>query len=166
MTDTPNATRKRAAATITALLALPLLIGSLAACSAGPEASTTEASGSAQTADDWQVDYEDCMREAGVDFSDKSADITMDSAFAAADESCKEKLGPSPAGDGKKPSADEKQEAYERQQKVADCLREAGYDVPDPDENGALSGMPDTVTQDALLACAPADDGAGQVSFG
>lgn len=151
-----------------ALVAVPLLALSLAACAPSGEqgADPSRASGSDGGATEtsemmtWQLDYAECMREQGIDVPDpkqeaggltSTSQITEDpEAVAAASTTCMEKLGDPPA-----PSPEEQEAADESflkwAKEAAQCFRDNGYDMPDPDGSKSLnfpSDAPPEITEE------------------
>ncbi|WP_314102800.1 hypothetical protein [uncultured Frigoribacterium sp.] len=154
------------------LLALPLFAVALAGCSAGSDAggdSSTPRSESQLAADAkaWDVANAQCLRDAGIDVGDPSesggtavgvgGDFDPE-AFQAAARTCREEVS---AELGERPvtAAEEKaQGEYEEQLRESNaCLRDEGYDAPDPKEGdgGAMiSEAPDQdIPDDVLEAC-------------
>ncbi|WP_431031313.1 hypothetical protein [Plantibacter sp. RU18] len=156
-TTTTTRPRRRTAARFAVLLALPLLVGSLAACS-GNTPDPKSSSGAEQTFEDWQVDFASCMRGEGVDMPDpgkdgSSAALRIDEenaeAFQTASDTCIERLGEPPAPpEGTKTEA----EFFEEQLKMAECFRENGIDTPDPVKGQGMT-IPADVPEDVLEAC-------------
>lgn len=144
-----------------ALLAVPLLLTSLAACSAPtPETDDTRVSDTQQ----WRLDFAACMREHGIDMEDPGSGgtpaLTPSEQTPEREEAtvaCIEELGPSPAGAGDDaqgasggPSADEMQEELVA---LAQCLRDLGYDVEDPAPGSGIT-MPADLSEEAIEQCA------------
>jgi hypothetical protein len=142
------------------LLAVPLLAISVAACASGPSAGKggDDAPGTSN-AQQWALDFAKCMRDRGVEVEDPAAgggtiatrpqDESPER--QAATEVCIDELGPAPtSGGGQDGQSDEEQ----RRQMLAfaECLRERGFDVADPQPGTGL-GMPDDVTDEAIEAC-------------
>jgi hypothetical protein len=159
--------KKRMAArgALAALAALGV-VAALAACGASPQANDTGElkTGNEQAAfDDWQRDFTACMSDEGVDMgglasttgggavggledpsgesggttaSVQAGEIDME-AYGAASKICSEKLGEMPTPPGM-PSPEEMQKGMLA---FAKCMREAGYDYPDPEvsKDGANS---------------------------
>lgn len=152
-------TKPRTAAKFAVLLALPFLVGSLAACSTdGADSTPTKKpSSSEQTLEDWQLDFASCMRGEGLDYPDPGSDsvISIDAehaeAFQDASKACTEKLGPPPGG-VQEQSPQDAQQQQEDALKSAQCLRDRGFDVPDPKPNEGL-GLPADVTNEDIAAC-------------
>ncbi|GAA1726839.1 hypothetical protein GCM10009809_23200 [Isoptericola hypogeus] len=142
----------------------------LAACSQNPEPATADpvADSQEQSFDDWQLAYNDCMKDQGVDlsgsgsetdvegsmqgFDDDSASVDMDEVNAAG-KICEEKVGPSPV-QADEPDFDELNQSM---LDFAACMREAGHDFPDPEmsADGAmeLGEQPDDVDPEVAAAC-------------
>jgi hypothetical protein len=145
--------RTRAAlATITAGLAM-----ALAACTPAPAdptlpgvAPTGDATASASATVDPQdamLAYAQCMRDNGVPMEDPKPDggIALNGeglepgVVEAASAACQSYLDNAESQSQRDPAAD--QEMFEKQLKVAACMRERGYDYPDPvmDQSGRIS---------------------------
>jgi hypothetical protein len=159
------------------LVTLGLLFVLLAACSsvegvATVESAAPQAESSSEAADPDQaaLDFAACMRENGIEMADPTAGgggprILLDGGvdpqseeFQAATEACREHLeGIVQGGPGRQgaPSA-EQQEAMLA---FAECMRENGVDIPDPQAGGGFlqpgSGVdPQTPEfQEAMEAC-------------
>lgn len=140
-----------------ALVGVTLLAG-LAACAPTPDASDRrdglDSPSDEQVFEDWRLALDDCMAEAGFDLPSVAIQgedgggnaVSVDpdevdlEALEAAQEVCFEKVGDPPAQEGV-PSDDE---MHELQLDFAKCMREAGYEYPDPapGKGGAVSAMP------------------------
>jgi hypothetical protein len=114
--------------------------------------------------EDLAREFARCMRENGVDMPDPGADgggvITLDGstdegAMDAAFEACKEFLPD--GGEPAKPSPED----LEAQRKYAQCMREQGIDMPDPDPNGGMSMAGEVGDIEAFEAALEACDEAG-----
>jgi len=127
------------------------------ATSTPPTSSSTSSSSSADDPDkdflQWQLKFAECMRGQGQNVSDPEPDgsVTMEmpedaAAYEAATATCTEEVGAPPAQTG-----GAKDNVDEDMLKAAQCLRDAGYDVPDPTGGGL--GLPSGVTDEALEAC-------------
>ncbi|KZX21465.1 hypothetical protein [Rathayibacter tanaceti] len=156
-TTTTTSRARRYAAKVAVLLTVPLLIGSLAACTSGTPGSAEQSPTSAGSFNDWQVDYASCMRGEGVDMPDPASDggtaaIGVDEAgsevFQTASETCMARLGEPPAPDGETSVADE----FEGQLTTAECLRANGVDVDDPVKGEAME-FPLDIPEDVLDTC-------------
>ncbi|MGO4104230.1 hypothetical protein AB4Y63_09795 [Leifsonia sp. YAF41] len=152
--------RLRGGRTGLALFAAIGLVAALSACTAGsPSGGSADAgelkSGNEQAAfEDWQHDFTSCMKDEGVemgsfavtsvdgasgglDDDSESSGSTMTTQegdfdikeYEAASKVCTKKLGEMPIPPGM-PSPEEMQESM---LKFAKCMREAGYDYPDPE---------------------------------
>lgn len=141
---------------LTSLIALPVLLLGLASCSAGsnpaPESAPSEtAAGSFES---WQLQYAQCMRDAGIDYKDPTADgktsaVAGDSATDEASEACMEKIGPPPAGPGgKEPGGSGGKSFLE----AAKCLRDEGFEIDDPKESNQIT-IPEGVSDPVLEKC-------------
>lgn len=117
---------------------------------AGEESSIDNAAGSVEQ---WQHDFTQCMKAEGIELGEGGGiPVNEDGSFSGDEDSgdfdkalqtCEEKLGPPPAqaepiGSG---------ELEEQMLAFTQCMREAGYDVPDPDfgsgQGPVISGVPD-----------------------
>ena len=135
-------------------------LGMVAGCggkdSAGAAAS---ASNAAQSAEDYNIKFAQCLRDAGFNVSDPSANKDVRSedtggdpaAFNAASQECEKKLGPAPGA-----SSDDLNdpETLDAGVKMAECLRADGYDVKDPEPGKGLSLDLGTIPDSALQKCA------------
>ena len=128
---------RTARAAATALLISASAMLALAGCSANePELQQNEAASMEQ----WQHDFERCLKEegienAGIPVNPDGSPIEGDEGEAdleAALQTCDNKVGPAPGGAN--PVTDE--QLNEQLLTYAKCMREAGYDVPDPKSNG------------------------------
>lgn len=146
--------------------ALPLLVVALAGCSTSADDAPETRSDSQIAADAqaWDLANASCMREAGVDIGDPSGDgggmaisrgddMDMD-ALLAASEKCREsttdELGERPVTASEKEDQDEFEATL---RESTECLRDAGYDVPDQlDGTGGTDSM-DDVPEDVLEEC-------------
>lgn len=156
---------KRHRSTIAALAAIPLMLAALAACAdADPPASEGSSAGqessSAVSREDYQLAFAGCMREHGIDMPDPDADgsIAIDvggdvDAFNTATEACIAELGspPAPEGGGGSVSDEERIAEYLA---IAECFREHGVEVRDPEPDGGLD-IPDDAPMDVFEQCAP-----------
>lgn len=135
--------RRRKLGGIAALLAVPMLAIGLAACSptasSGDNPTSDSGSGQQLTNTEWQLKYAECMRGEGIDMPDPSEngsvamnlnDADMEAIQAAA-EICQGKLGEMPPMSAEEQAAAE-QEYLEWVRGVAECYRENGFDMPDP----------------------------------
>ena len=137
-------------------------LGMVAGCggkdSAGAAAS---ASNAAQSAEDYNLKFAQCLRDAGFNVSDPSANKDVRSedtggdpaAFNAASQECEKKLGPAPGA-----SSDDLNdpETLDAGVKMAECLRADGYDVKDPEPGKGLSLDLGTIPNSAIQKCADA----------
>lgn len=171
-------TRRGRRSSLAAMLAIPLLVMGLAACAPSTEGSPKETnsggggtsnSASASSRDEWAIDYAQCMRDQGIDVPDPepgsgglsaavSGDDVDQAAMQEASEKCMEELGDPPAM-----SPDEQKAVDEQMLKwakdAAECYREHGYDMPDPD--GKSLNFPADAPEDVMMEC-----GGGQMSTG
>jgi len=150
----PRRTTPVRARALAALLAVPLLVGGLAACGSPGE---PESNGSDATWQDYQLAFAECMRGEGIDSPDPTAEGTLSvpfddanaGAMNAAVEHCTDELGDPPA-----PPGGEKSEAEIREEmlELAQCFRENGLDVPDPKEGEAFA-LPADAPAEVFEAC-------------
>ncbi len=113
-----------------------------------------------QAFDEWNAAFDECMKEQGVDLeqfrtqastgdgegeADQQASVTVPDdldmeLFEAANETCLTEVGDPPA----QPGAPDEEELQATMLAFAECMREAGYDYPDPEfsGNGAVAAMP------------------------
>ncbi|MFF2493713.1 hypothetical protein [Agromyces sp. NPDC058064] len=137
----------RGARTRLALTGIGLLLALTACAPSAPETPELKSGDSDAAYDEWSADFVSCMKEQGVDIEVATAsggstgsdsadsDEALDpeeiepEAMAAAQDTCIDELGEPPAAPGM-PDADEINEASLR---FAACMRELGYDFPDPE---------------------------------
>jgi hypothetical protein len=156
--------------TRTAALAVlaPLLLTTVSACGGndsstndfGSGSSTESPSQGAPTSfDAYQLAFAECMREQGVDMpdpDDSGAQLNNGGdpdAFAAAAQTCQDELGQPPAPDGDS-VGESNSDLQARNLKIAECLRENGVDVEDPQPDGSLD-VPADAPFDVVAKCAP-----------
>lgn len=125
-------------------LGTALLLVGMAACAPGTaNDGELKSEGNQLTPEQWRIDIDDCMTKAGFDMGsgDSSeplnlSNVDMDE-FDKAYGGCIDEIGDIPI-DPNMPTEDE---IFESQLKFAACMREAGYDHPDPVKgDGGLSG--------------------------
>lgn len=144
-----------------AVAASTVLLLGLAACA--PSQNNTEL----QTGDsleasiaDWRIQMDDCMMAAGFDLTGGGGDAPTDSVDVSqynmdelnkAYASCINKVGEAPVDE----SLPSEEEAFEAQLIFAKCMREAGYDYPDPIKGtqGMLPAFGPETNPDDLDAC-------------
>lgn len=132
---------RTARAAATALLISASAMLALAGCSANePELQQNEAASMEQ----WQHDFDRCLKENGLDSANAGIPVNPDGSpietnedgtdVGAVLQNCADQVGPVPQ------SADSVTDEQLNEQLLAyaKCMREAGYDVPDPqpDANG------------------------------
>ncbi|MFC9559626.1 hypothetical protein [Agromyces sp. NPDC056965] len=161
----------------TALLAAVAVTVALAGCSVAPGSGGDGAgggeleSGNAEAIyAEWNDKFQDCMKDKGFDLSDMSESISTDDAEAMTEaaDACYEKVGEPPAD----PNVPSNEELNEQMLAFAKCMREAGYDYPDPkiDPNGGVAmgqAMPadwdsadiDNCSEEAGMGAAGSTDG-------
>lgn len=158
----PRRSRFAVAGALTAVLLA--LVTACASSNTAPD-DNGETSGSAdsvtsadpeQEFEDWQLKFAECMRGEGVDMPDPSTDGTGqalplgDEATEAAARTCHDSVGPAPSVDGRSD-----QEIRDQDLEVAQCLRDAGYDVADPRGEGDAMSIPADLPADVLETCIP-----------
>ncbi|GAA1782097.1 hypothetical protein [Agromyces lapidis] len=129
-----------------ALTGIGLLLA-LTACTGAPsggDSAELKSGGEDAAYEEWSADFVSCMKDEGVDIqmatasgggdtSDSSDAVDPDEidpeAMAAAERTCIDKLGEPPAVPGM-PDAEEMNEATLR---FSACMRDRGYDYPDPE---------------------------------
>ncbi|WP_303324683.1 hypothetical protein [Actinomyces radicidentis] len=136
----------------TLLTCVACAAGLMAGCSGSDKTdAAAQGSASATSADDYLLRMAQCMRDKGIDVSDPDANGNMqfpetDAAYAAANE-CQQIVGPAPGTEDLS-----KPETQQDLVRAAECLREAGYDVPDPDADKGLQLSGD-IPQDVMNRC-------------
>lgn len=137
-------------------------LGMVAGCGGKDSADAAASTGNAaQSAEDYNIKFAQCLRDAGFNVSDPSANKDVRSedtggdpaAFNAASQECEKKLGPAPGA-----SSDDLNdpETLDAGVKMAECLRADGYDVKDPEPGKGLSLDLGTIPDSALQKCATA----------
>ena len=138
--------RRSLGKTLTVLAGATLLFG-LAACAPTPAPDELKTDGDYETSMlDWRQNMDDCMLDAGFDLvamsenDGSSASIDMSQidmvAFDKAYAGCSDTVGEAPI-DASLPTAEE---TFEAQLIFAKCMREAGYDYPDPVKGSGMTG--------------------------
>jgi hypothetical protein len=152
----------RTARLTAAVLAIPLLLGTLGACGATDDAPAADdaASGGTETFEtfeDYQLAFASCMRDQGVDMPDPNADGSIEAqsgdGFMEAAQTCQDELGEPPAAPGAGPSMSS-EEARAEDLEIAACFRDNGYDVPDPQPGESIS-VPMDAPVEIFEECAP-----------
>ena len=143
-----------AAASVVCALGMVAACGSRSATDAAPSATSAT-----ESAEDYNLKFAQCLRDAGFNVSDPSANKDVRSedtggdpaAFNAASQECEKKLGPAPGA-----SSDDLNdpETLDAGVKMAECLRADGYDVKDPEPGKGLSLDLGTIPDSALQKCA------------
>jgi len=138
-------------------------LGMVAACGSK---STTDAAPSAtsatESAEDYNLKFAQCLRDAGFNVSDPSDDKDVRNedaggdaaAFNEAADKCREKLGTPPGGDGSQDLNNP--DVIKEDIAMAECLRADGYDVKDPEPGKGLSLDLGTIPNSAIQKCADA----------
>ena len=144
-------------------------LGMVAACGGGKSADAAGASASttADAAQDYNLKFNQCLRDAGFNVSDSDSDKdirTQDvggdaAAFNTAVEECEKKLGTPPGASTQGP---DDPEILQSSIALAECLRNDGYDVKDPEPGKGLSLDVGTIPQEASEKCAAATSGDSQ----
>ena len=134
-------------------------LGMVAACGGK---STTDAAPSAtsatESAEDYNLKFAQCLRDAGFNVSDPSDDKDVRNedaggdaaAFNEAAEKCREKLGTPPGGDGSQDLNNP--DVIKEDIAMAECLRADGYDVKDPEPGKGIQLNGD-IPQDVMNKC-------------
>ena len=142
------------AASMVCALGMVAACGSRSATDAAPSA--TSATGSAE---DYGLRFAQCLRDAGFNVSDPSADKDVRSedvggdpaSFNEATQACEDKLGAPPgAGSDDLDDPDTLAAGVE----LAECLRADGYDVKDPEPGKGLALDLGVIPDSALQKCA------------
>ncbi|WP_138945316.1 hypothetical protein [Plantibacter sp. M259] len=132
------------------MLGLTACSGSAGAPSSGGSPSTADSY--AEAYDDYTISLADCLRDQGIAVEDPEPGtaITFDGgdAMNQAYDVCAAELGPPPAN----PDQLSKTEISDELRLRAQCLRDQGFDVPDPDANGVWD-LPEDLFDEAR-ACA------------
>ncbi|HKE52409.1 MAG TPA: hypothetical protein VKE25_12960 [Actinomycetes bacterium] len=162
-------------AKIAILAALPLLLAGLTGCGSDADGSTSGA-GSTNSADSAEPDrqeqmlkFTECLREHGLDVPDPDSEGRFAIPFGGgsgngpdqktreAMEACQELA---PLGGGNLDELRNDPEFQDAQLRFAECMRQHGVDVPDPDEDGGGGFMIDgsDVPRETLRAAGEACD--------
>ena len=120
-------------------------VGLMTGCSQGSKADSA-ASASATSGDDYLLKMAKCMRDKGIDVSDPDANGNVQFPDNEAQE-CEQTVGPAP---GTEDLA--KPETQQDLVKAAECLRNEGYDVPDPEAGKGIQLNGD-IPQDVMSKC-------------
>lgn len=147
-------TRRTLRNSITLLAGSALLFG-LAACGADKTSSDNGAlkEDSTMTLEQWRSDVDSCMKTAGFDMGDPSealdtSKFDMD-AFDKEYTTCIKKIGEAPVD----PNQLTQDEMFEVQLVFAKCMRDSGYDFPDPVKGGMSGAFGPEVNPDDVDAC-------------
>lgn len=117
--------------------------------------------GGEKSMEDAVLEFAACMRDNGVDMPDPegqgmpSLPVTQDEEMEAAMEACEDLL---PVDE----NAPTEQEAFEHSLELAECLRDNGVDVPDP-ELGELLDLPQNPDDEEMEAFATCTEDSVQV---
>lgn len=155
-------TRKKLSTLSATLLAAALAVGALSGCAPGPEAGSDpiDETPAFESFEEYQLAFAACLREQGIDIADPTSggqSITQDDGgLAQAIENCQDDLGRPPGQDGE--ITTDPGTVRDEHLRIAGCLRELGFDVPDPGAGGDLV-IPSEVTVEALDSCAPSGVG-------
>ena len=143
-------------------------LGMVAGCGGKDSADAAASTGNAaQSAEDYNIKFAQCLRDAGFNVSDPSDDKDVRNedaggdaaAFNEAAEKCREKLGTPPGASTQGP---DDPEILKSSIALAECLRNDGYDVKDPEPGKGLSLDVGTIPQEAIEKCAAATSGDSQ----
>ncbi|GAA1364757.1 hypothetical protein GCM10009637_13540 [Brevibacterium luteolum] len=154
-----------------ALCGAVLILSACGGASQEMDEDTGGGADSASTVEQWQHDFTGCMSDEGIELAEGGGiPVNADGSFGGSEDSgdfdralqaCEEKLGPPPQ-DAEAISDDELEAQLLR---FAKCMREAGYDAPDPDfgsgDGPVISGVPDADPEDVEQCSAEAGLQAG-----
>lgn len=137
-------------------------LGMVAGCGGKDSAGAASASSAAQSAEDYNLKFAQCLRDAGFNVSDPSDNQDPRNenaggdaaAFNEAAEKCREKLGTPPGGDGSQDLNNP--DVIKEDIAMAECLRADGYDVKDPEPGKGLSLDLGAIPDSAIQKCADA----------
>lgn len=137
-------------------------LGMVAGCGGKDSAGAASASSAAQSAEDYNLKFAQCLRDAGFNVSDPSDNQDPRNenaggdaaAFNEAAEKCREKLGTPPGGDDSQDLNNP--DVIKEDIAMAECLRADGYDVKDPEPGKGLSLDLGTIPDSAIQKCADA----------
>lgn len=160
---TKTSTRSRFGRSAFAILAGAGMVLSLAACSGGSAAGSTDdellGKDAYQAWEDWNYDFEACMKDEGLDISEgipmdmSGSTPTASSEYEKLQTKCFDKVGQPPA----LPEMPTDEEMKEQMLTFAKCMRGLGYDYPDPDFSDGLPMVEamdsETVNPDDIDQC-------------
>lgn len=152
MDTTTNRHRTTAGIRLATLASAALLALALSSCAAQEPSEEEQANEDAAIAA-WQNDYDNCLREQGVEpLTEDSPQQTIEGAEAEAYEAAMEACD---AEVGQMPGMDEPPEPgeLEEMQKAVECLREQGLEVEDPDPSNGMITLPGDATPEQMQAC-------------
>lgn len=131
---------------LAAVASVVCALGMVTACGGGKSTDAADASAASATgsAEDYTLKFNQCLRDAGFNVSDsddgkdiRTQDVGGDAAaFNTAVEDCEKKLGPPPGASTQNP---DDPEILQSSIALAECLRNEGYDVKDPEPGKGLS---------------------------
>ena len=146
--------RRTLRTSVTVIAGSTLLFG-LAACGADTSGSDkgTLKEESTMTMEQWRSDIDGCMKTAGFDMGDPgealdTSKFDMD-AFDKAYTTCIKKIGDAPVD----PNQLTQDEMFDVQLVFAKCMRDSGYDFPDPVKGGMSGAFGPDVNPDDVDAC-------------
>jgi hypothetical protein len=156
---------------VLALAAVPLLVLGLAACSPGDGDAASGVKSESElvaAAAKWDAALTSCLSSNGLDREpneDGSTEaFSMDDGSAETLEKCSDEvsadLGPRPVSAAEK---EQTKSGADAARKAAACLRDKGYDAPDPTSDG-MATMPSDVSDEDADACYGATGGGGAVT--
>ena len=154
--------RTRISTPLTALVTIPLALALMTGCSAGSagtgDTTPSASEGTYTDLHDWHLAFAECMRGEGIDMPDpdengrvqatRMEDVEL---HEKASDTCTAKIGDAPVDPGTEKSPEE---LKEQALKMAKCFRDAGYDMPDPEDPRALT-IPSDVPDDIMQKCMP-----------
>jgi hypothetical protein len=138
---------------MTTALAVVALSGLLGACGSSGDDSAGDSGGEGESAaQDATLEFAQCMRDQGIeDFPDpevgENGEMQLSTpeggdraGFEAAEEECRPILDEA-RSQGEQASPEERAERHDQALALAECMREKGWDMPDPevDEGGGIA---------------------------
>jgi len=147
---------RRALSTSVTLIAGSTLLFGLAACGADKSGTGALKEESTMTMEQWRSDVDSCMLTAGFDITggengNESVDTSQFDmeAFDKAYTTCIKKIGDAPVD----PNQLSEDEMFDVQLAFAKCMRDSGYDFPDPVKGGMGGAFGPEINPDDVDAC-------------
>lgn len=136
------------------LATIPLLLIALTGC--GTQIPSGNAGDSTQGSLQWRLDFAACMRGEGIDVKDPGPNGMVAGTGPedetperqAATDKCMDEIGTPPVQNG----GVGRQPVEQDQLRIAQCLREHGFDVADPPTDGSLQ-LPENLPNETTDAC-------------